>query len=52
MLGMLMDWKVTAEGERTKLWISTDPGGTYLFTIGTAKGKPRVSAAQDLGDAE
>lgn len=48
-LGMLWDWKVTAEGQRTKLWMSTDGGGTYLFTIDTAAGKPRVSAAEDLG---
>ena len=51
-LGMLWDWKVTAEGQRKKLWMSTDDGGTYLFTIDTAAGKPRVSAAEDLGGGE
>ncbi len=40
-LGMLMDWKVAAEGQRTKLWISTDDGGAYLFTVDTVEGKPR-----------
>src|SRR5882724_1027051 len=51
-LGMLWDWKVTTEGQRTKLWMSTDEGGTYLFTIDTAAGRPRVSAAEDLGGAD
>jgi len=51
-LGMLWDWKVAAEGRRTKLWLSTDDGGTYLFTIDTVAGKPRVSAAEVLGGAE
>lgn len=51
-LGMLWDWKVAAEGRRTKLWLSTDDGGAYLFTIDTLAGKPRVSAVKNLGDAE
>jgi len=48
-LGMLWDWKVAVEGQRTKLWMSTDDGGSYLFTIDTVAGKPRISTAEDLG---
>jgi hypothetical protein len=51
-LGMLMGWKATTRGQQRRLCLSTDSGGTYLFAIDTIQGKPRLSAAENLGDAE
>jgi hypothetical protein len=43
--GMLMDWKVTGDGPRRVLCISTENGGAYLFTIDSMLSRPRVVAA-------
>jgi hypothetical protein len=32
--------------------MSTDGGGAYLFTIDTPAGESRVSAIENLGDAD
>lgn len=50
-LGMLMGWKATTAGQRTRVCIATDAGGTFLFTIEAVDGKGRIATVADLGDA-